>query len=871
MAGLENRARTAKAKWDNIVKKTQEISIKAGTGVLSPSDIKSLGNAIRMQSNLASTLFDKAVERANTQAAALRPEIIEQIKKANAEVNEANVKELTEKVAGLLLAKELPKLIERLQKTINTEQANPLLKNAVTKITDLGKSVSKLPDTVADKILIKLQKTFASTLNVKDFERSNSPSRNVQAKMGAVNRSMAQRYDSIKNDVQSRIDFLTGADRDVRKNKNANLSDPRWARNKYYVAQFGLVGYNALARKNLRDNLREGKYGAAISNMWDMYKRQRTALWNKDARHYNTIHADEIRAGTRKAYEYRDRAISPIELMKGKHADKSLLPALGLRIKDLASDTTQKALLATSLKYAKARQAMAEASYKLRFETWDTLKKGASKVWNKTKQIASSVKDLLLDPATLLTLITGGTALINVVSGLTGSLDWKSMLWDAFKAIIPSPVVDFFSGIADKFKEIFGDDGKKEKEEKVTKENLNAYIASQETPIEQMGDTYGVEDLAAKGEALIAKRKAEEAAAEKRYNDRLASAKADAALAEKMRKENGGVVSLHGKEGAALADPYLLSETPEWNKKRWADAQARAEAGYQQNFVGAKKAYLDKGYVALNTPLKKQLADGFQTDANGVNTNIIPKGSIKADDLRGTQTWKNAGLDKLESVKKNPSSPANKAKADSTVIKPKSKSIKAGPRGAEGLKRAMHGDENTFRAKDIDNWKRAVLLNYRSDVSGPDKAVNALYQQAIADRKARWEAWKKQGGKGIFKKPRDDFFATNLLGRGTAPVDEYMQQHNIKMTTKGAFKEKPEVSGAVAKAKADTSKNGAKTLGQAISKPASGAIARPVTASSSKLAKQGKGGVGDMLNLNNTSANGARGDASLALLNAKTL
>ena len=836
MAGLENRARTAKAKWDNIVKKTQEISIKAGTGVLSPSDIKSLGNAIRMQSNLASTLFDKAVERANTQAAALRPEIIEQIKKANAEVNEANVKELTEKVAGLLLAKELPKLIERLQKTINTEQANPLLKNAVTKITDLGKSVSKLPDTVADKILIKLQKTFASTLNVKDFERSNSPSRNVQAKMGAVNRSMAQRYDSIKNDVQSRIDFLTGADRDVRKNKNANLSDPRWARNKYYVAQFGLVGYNALARKNLRDNLREGKYGAAISNMWDMYKRQRTALWNKDARHYNTIHADEIRAGTRKAYEYRDRAVSPIELMKGKHTDKSLLPALGLRIKDLASDTTQKALLSMSLKYAKARQAMAEASYKLRFETWDTLKKGASKVWNKTKQIASSVKDLLLDPATLLTLITGGTALINVVSGLTGSLDWKSMLWDAFKAIIPSPVVDFFSGIADKFKEIFGDDGKKEKEEKVTKENLNAYIASQETPIEQMGDTYGVEGLAAKGEALIAKRKAEEAAAEKRYNDRLASAKADAALAEKMRKENGGVVSLHGKEGAALADPYLLSETPEWNKKRWADAQARAEAGYQ--------AY-----------------------AKGVNTNTAP--SVTADVVSSPKKRTAAELDAL--ISQREANAVSKAKADSAAVKPKSKQIKAGRLGAEGLKRAMHGDENTFRAKDIDNWKRAVLLNYRSDVSGPDKAVNALYQQAIADRKARWEAWKKQGGKGIFKKPRDDFFATNLLGRGTAPVDEYMQQHNIKMTTKGAFKEKPEVSGAVAKAKADTSKNGAKTLGQAISKPASGAIARPVTASSSKLAKQGKGGVGDMLNLNNTSANGARGDASLALLNAKTL
>lgn len=813
MAGLENRARTAKAKWDNIVRKTQEISIKAGTGVLSPSDIKALGNAIRMQSNLASTLFDKAVERANTQAAALRPEIVEQIKKANAEVSEANVKELTEKVAGLLLAKELPRLIERLQKAVNTEQANPLLKNAVTKITDLGKSVSKLPDTVADKILIRLQKSFASTLNVKDFERSNSPSRNVQAKMGAVNRSMAQRYDSIKNDVQSRIDFLTGADRDVRKNKNANLSDPRWARNKYYVAQFGLTGYNALARKNLRDNLREGKYGSAISNMWDMYKRQRTALWNKDARHYNTIHADEIRAGTRKAYEYRDRAISPLELMKGKHADKSILPALGLRIKDLASDTTQKALLSMSLKYAKARQAMAEASYKLRFETWDTIKKGASKVWNKTKQIASSVKDLLLDPATLLTLITGGTALINVVSGLTGSLDWKSMLWDAFKAIIPSPVVDFFSGIADKFKEIFGDDGKKEKEEKVTKENLNAYIASQETPIEQMGDNYGVDDLAAKGEALIAKRKAEEAAAEKRYNDRLASAKADAALAEKMRKENGGVVSLHGKNGAALADPYLLSETPDWNKKRWADAQAKAEAGYQSY-------------------------------AKGVNTNIAP--SVTADAV-------------------------SKAKADSVAVKPKSKLIKAGRLGAEGLKRSMYGDENTFRAKDIDNWKRAVLMNYRADVRGPDKAVSALYQQAIADRKARWEAWKKQGGIGVFKTPRDDFFATNLLGRGTAPVDEYMQTHNIKMTTKGAFKEKPEVSGAVAKAKADTSKNGARTLGQALSKPASGAIARPVTASSSKLAKQGKGGVGDMLNLNNTSANGARGDASLALLNAKTL
>lgn len=472
MAGLENRARTAKAKWDNIVKKTQEISIKAGTGVLSPSDIKSLGNAIRMQSNLASTLFDKAVERANTQAAALRPEIIEQIKNANAEVNEANVKELTEKVAGLLLAKELPKLIERLQKTINTEQASPLLKNAVTKITDLGKSVSKLPDTVADKILIKLQKTFASTLNVKDFERSNSPSRNVQAKMGAINRSMAQRYDSIKNDVQSRIDFLTGADRDVRKNKNANLSDPRWVRNKYYVAQFGLVGYNALARKNLRDNLREGKYGAAISNMWDMYKQQRTALWNKDARHYNTIHADEIRAGTRKAYEYRDRAISPIELMKGKHTDKSLLPALGLRIKDLASDTTQKALLSMSLKYAKARQAMAEASYKLRFETWDTLKKGASKVWNKTKQIASSVKDLLLDPATLLTLITGGTALINVVSGLTGSLDWNPCCGMRLRQLFLRPLLTFSQALPINSRKFLAMTVKRKKKKKSQKKTL---------------------------------------------------------------------------------------------------------------------------------------------------------------------------------------------------------------------------------------------------------------------------------------------------------------------------------------------------------------------------------------------------------------
>ena len=804
MAGQENRARTAKAKWDNIVKKTQEISIKAGTGVLSPSDIKSLGNAIRMQSNLASTLFNKAVERSNQKAEALRPEIIEQIKKAKVAATDEAITRVTEKVAGLLLQKELPALLEKMQKAAGERIESPLLQSVAHDVKQIKKDTNpkeqrKVLDKVADVATRSVEKKLKQTTPTKPVAPSKPTSVQYQPNLP-------------KNLASNPL--LANAMFDVKR-----------------IAQYSNALASDKTAKLVERKVKESQIASTVTkranaSLWDKFVSWRTDIYNKDVSTYNTLHAKDKDF---KAKEYRQK------WYKSDDAP-SLKAHLTNKLVDAVSDKTQSVLLNTALRFAKVRQSLTLASYKLRFETWNTLKKGASKVWNKTKQIASSVKDLLLDPATLLTLITGGTALINVVSGLTGSLDWKSMLWDAFKAIIPSPVVDFFSGIADKFKEIFGDDGKKEKEEKVTKENLNAYIASQETPIEQMGDTYGVEDLAAKGEALIAKRKAEEAAAEKRYNDRLASAKADAALAEKMRKENGGVVSLHGKEGAALADPYLLSETPEWNKKRWADAQARAEAGYQ--------AY-----------------------AKGVNTNITP--SVTADAVSSPKKRTAAELDAL--ISQREANAVSKAKADSAAVKPKSKPIKAGRLGAEGLKRAMHGDENTFRAKDIDNWKRAVLLNYRSDVSGPDKAVNALYQQAIADRKARWEAWKKQGGKGIFKKPRDDFFATNLLGRGTAPVDEYMQQHNIKMTTKGAFKEKPEVSGAVAKAKADTSKNGAKTLGQAISKPASGAIARPVTASSSKLAKQGKGSVGDMLNLNNTSANGARGDASLALLNAKTL
>lgn len=804
MAGLENRARTAKAKWDNIVKKTQEISIKAGTGVLSPSDIKSLGNAIRMQSNLASTLFNKAVERSNQKAEALRPEIIEQIKKANVAATDEAITRVTEKVAGLLLQKELPALLEKMQKAAGERIESPLLQSVAHDVKQIKKDTNpKEQRRVLDKV------ADVATRNVEKKLKQNTPTKPV-----APSKPTSVQYQP---------------------NLPKNLADNPLLANAMFDVKRIAQDSNALASdktaKLVERKVKESQIASTVTkranaSLWDKFVSWRTDIYNKDVSTYNTLHAKDKDF---KAKEYRQK------WYKSDNAP-SLKAHLTNKLVDAVSDKTQSTLLNTALRFAKARQSLTLASYKLRFETWNTLKKGASKVWNKTKQIASSVKDLLLDPATLLTLITGGTALINVVSGLTGSLDWKSMLWDAFKAIIPSPVVDFFSGIANKFKEIFGDDGKKEKEEKVTKENLNEYIASQETPIEQMGDTYGVNDLAAKGEALIAKRKAEEAAAEKRYNDRLASAKADAALAEKMRKENGGVVSLHGKEGAALADPYLLSETPEWNKKRWADAQAKAEAGYQ--------AY-----------------------AKGVNTNIAS--SVTADAVSSPKKRTAAEVDAL--ISQREANAVSKAKADSAAVKPKSKPIKAGRLGAEGLKRAMHGDENTFRAKDIDNWKRAVLLNYRSDVSGPDKAVNALYQQAIADRKARWEAWKKQGGKGIFKKPRDDFFATNLLGRGTAPVDEYMQQHNIKMTTKGAFKEKPEVSGAVAKAKADTSKNGAKTLGQAISKPASGAIARPVTASSSKLAKQGKGGVGDMLNLNNTSVNGARGDASLALLNAKTL
>lgn len=811
MAGLENRARTAKAKWDNIVKKTQEISIKAGTGVLSPSDIKSLGNAIRMQSNLASTLFNKAVERSNQKAEALRPEIIEQIKKANVAATDEAITRVTEKVAGLLLQKELPALLEKMQKAAGERIESPLLQSVAHDVKQIKKDTNpKEQRRVLDKV------ADVATRNVEKKLKQTTPTKPV-----APSTSVQYQPNLPKNLADNPL--LANAMFDVKR-----------------IAQYSNALASDKTAKLVERKVKESQIASAVTKranagLWDKFVSWRTDIYNKDVSTYNTLHAKDKDF---KAKEYRQK------WYKSDNAP-SLKAHLTNKLVDAVSDKTQSALLNTALRFAKVRQSLTLASYKLRFETWNTLKKGASKVWNKTKQIASSVKDLLLDPATLLTLITGGTALINVVSGLTGSLDWKSMLWDAFKAIIPSPVVDFFSGIADKFKEIFGDDGKKEKEEKVTKENLNAYIASQETPIEQMGDTYGVEDLAAKGEALIAKRKAEEAAAEKRYNDRLASAKADAALAEKMRKENGGVVSLHGKNGAALADPYLLSETPEWNKKRWADAQAKAEAGYQ--------AY-----------------------AKGVNTNIAS--SVTADAVSSPKKRTAAEVDAL--ISQREANAVSNAKADSErTVSSKElqariearKAKKAGRLGAEGLKRSMYGDENTFRAKDIDNWKRAVLMNYRADVRGPDKAVSALYQQAIADRKARWEAWKKQGGIGVFKTPRDDFFATNLLGRGTAPVDEYMQQHNIKMTTKGAFKEKPEVSGAVAKAKADTSKNGAKTLGQAISKPASGAIARPVTASSSKLAKQGKGGVGDMLNLNNTSANGARGDASLALLNAKTL
>ena len=865
MAGLENRARTAKAKWDNIVKKTQEVSIKAGTGVLSPSDIKSLGNAIRMQSDLASTLFDKAVERSNQKAEALRPEIIEQIEKANVAATDEAITRVTEKVAGLLLQKELPALLEKMQKAVGDRIESPLLQSVAHDVKQIKKDTNpkdqrRALDKVADVATRNVEKKLKQTTPTKSVASSKPTSIQYQPNLP-------------KNLASNPL--LANAMFDVKR-----------------VAQYSNALASDKTAKLVERKVKESQIASAVAKranagLWDKFVSWRTDIYNKDVSTYNTLHAKDKDF---KAKEYRQK------WYKSDNAP-SLKAHLTNKLVDAVSDKTQSALLNTALRFAKVRQSLTLASYKLRFETWNTLKKGASKVWNKTKQIASSVKDLLLDPSTLLTLITGGTALINVVSGLAGSLDWKSMLWDSFKAIIPSSVVDFFSSVAGKFKEIFGDDGKKEKEEKeekVTKENLNAYIASQETPFEQMGDTYGVEDLAAKGEALIAKRKAEEAAAEKRYKERLASAKADAELGEKMRKENGGVIHLRGKEGAALTGPYLLSETPDWDNKRWADAQAKAEADYQKGLIEAKKAYLAKGYIVPNEILKKQLANGFQTGAKGINTDIIPKGAIKADAIRGTQVWKSAGLDKLEAeiakeraaakvdapTSQREANAVSNAKADSerTLSRKESqakatskKAKKVGRLGAEGLRRSMYGDENTFRAKDIDNWKRAILLSFRSDITGPDKAVNALYQKAIADRKARWEAWKKQGGKGVFKKPRDDFFAIHLLGRGTTPVSEYMEQHNIKATYKSESKEKPEVSGAVAKAKADTSKNGAKTIGQTLSKPASGAVARPVTASSSKMAKQGKGGVGDMLNLNNTNANGARGDASLALLNAKTL
>ena len=623
-----DRARIAKAKWDSIKKTTQAVSLKAEAGILTPSDIKKLGSAIKMQSDTASALFNATVKSVEKKADSLKPKVIEELKKANAEATEQNIQAITEKVVGLLLQKELPSLMMKMQQTADREINDPLLKAVASDVKEIKKKQVKLESTsktVGDRLAdIAIYSRVQKLKNAPITESTSLKNRNTgqfkSDKLGLLTNNYGALL-GLNNKLGNAMARATPQTQ-VMQQRNALIANAQ--------AQAGVLvrglrnNYSKSAYKPREFNVASKLVKQALASKWERFVSWRTDIYNKDVDRYNQLHANDegFKAKQRRQRWYKDDDSPSFRA----HLQRKLLNAV--------SDKANNVVLNATLRYAKMRQDLSTAAYKLRFETWDTIKKGTSKLWNKAKDLTSKVGDLLLDPAALLTVVTGGVGLMNIISGLTGNIDWKAMLYDAFRAIVPAPVFDFFSSVADKIKSIFGDEDVAEEQAPKDPQQLSKWIADRETDYSDSditGENPNLDSLVERGEKAAAKRRAydeEQARKEREYQERAAQAKRDAEKAEGWRKASNGVVTLApSKETSDMPDMYLGGTQELWNKDR---RQQIAEQGYKDNFWKAKKAYIDAGWVVPNSILKKQLAEQGKIDPKNP-----PKGSIPLEDFMG--------------------------------------------------------------------------------------------------------------------------------------------------------------------------------------------------------------------------------------------
>lgn len=122
-------ARIARQKWDSILAKTEPIIATIEEGSFSRTDLYQLAEVIESQSKLASKVFKSQIEILERQAKGYTSKIEKKLKEKGIQPSNANVDVVIEKVFQKLVASELPKILNKVQKVTMTY--NPKTKSQI--------------------------------------------------------------------------------------------------------------------------------------------------------------------------------------------------------------------------------------------------------------------------------------------------------------------------------------------------------------------------------------------------------------------------------------------------------------------------------------------------------------------------------------------------------------------------------------------------------------------------------------------------------------------------------------------------------------------------------------------------------------------
>lgn len=190
--------------WDRIVKETEPVFKNIESGSFSNNDLSRLSEAIRKQSRLASSIFEKNIALISEKAKSYLPQIQQELKEIGYAASPKNVSKVLDEVFKELFSTKFSDIAKEIKKVIAEDVFKKFQKTAKDLYNDYAKFYGKVPViNVNEKGDVEIEK------GSKDADKTDG--------------ILTKVYDSIKNIAESLLQLPVRVSDEVTRNLNEKI------------------------------------------------------------------------------------------------------------------------------------------------------------------------------------------------------------------------------------------------------------------------------------------------------------------------------------------------------------------------------------------------------------------------------------------------------------------------------------------------------------------------------------------------------------------------------------------------------------------------------------------------------------------------